>query len=150
MSSIDSALLSGASYLCHNIFSPLFPSKPTLTFFTLSVLFLGLLSATFSILYPSSIYDLWFLAGDLGFVLVFPQFFCSVHLPDYVNGFGAVCSIIMGGVLRFSNVFNAFLSEMIPVKSVIMLCSFCTLILTSNLFRFSKKLYFKLDTGNVQ
>ena len=44
----------------------------------------------------SNIYGLWILAGDLGFVLVFPQFFMAVHWPEYVNMDGSIAGAIIG------------------------------------------------------
>ena len=44
----------------------------------------------------SNIYGLWILAGDLGYVIVFPQFFMAVHWPEYVNMDGSIAGAIIG------------------------------------------------------
>ena len=44
----------------------------------------------------SNIYGLWILAGDLGYVIVFPQFFMAVHWPEYVNADGSIAGAIIG------------------------------------------------------
>ena len=85
MSSVDSSLLSGASYLTHNVYSGIFrkfktSKKENVIVFRISVLFLGICSTLLS-LSTYTIYGLWVLAGDLGFVIVFPQFFASVYFP---------------------------------------------------------------------
>ena len=95
MSSVDSSLLSGASYLTHNIYAAII--RPTtsnkdsdipdpksfeyILAFRLSVILLGALATLLS-LNASSIYGLWILAGDLGYVVVFPQFLAAVHFPQ--------------------------------------------------------------------
>jgi len=126
MSSIDSSLLSGSSYLTHNLYSnvlrPVRPNQKSqrskgsndcVTFpesfnsqnklcnfteyvlvFRLSIILLGLLATTIS-LTSSSIYGLWILAGDLGYVIVFPQFLAAVHFPHFVNPIGCgVASLV--------------------------------------------------------
>ena len=40
-------------------------------------------------------YSLWLLAGDLGYVIVFPQFVMAVHWPEYVNREGSVAAAIV-------------------------------------------------------
>ena len=54
--------------------------KENVIVFRISVLFLGICSTLLS-LSTYTIYGLWVLAGDLGFVIVFPQFFASVYFP---------------------------------------------------------------------
>ena len=93
MSSVDSSLLSGASYLTHNIYAGIIrPSTSNkdisnpksfeyILAFRLSVVLLGVLATLLS-LNASSIYGLWILAGDLGYVVVFPQFLAAVHFPQ--------------------------------------------------------------------
>ena len=89
MSSVDSSLLSGASYITHNIYSGIFngfktSKKENVIVFRISVLILGI-SSTLLSLFTSSIYGLWVLAGDLGYVIVFPQFVASVFLAKHVT-----------------------------------------------------------------
>ena len=44
----------------------------------------------------ADIYGLWILAGDLGYVIVFPQFIMAVHWPQYVNKEGSIAAAIVG------------------------------------------------------
>lgn len=44
----------------------------------------------------TDIYGLWILAGDLGYVIVFPQFLMAVHWPQYVNKEGSIAASIVG------------------------------------------------------
>ena len=59
-------------------------------FFEKKIIFL------FSSAAGSNIYGLWILAGDLGYVIVFPQFFMAVHWPEYVNTDGSIGAAIIG------------------------------------------------------
>ena len=49
--------------------------------FRVFVILLGIMATILS-LNSSSIYGLWVLAGDLGYVVVFPQFLAAVHFPQ--------------------------------------------------------------------
>jgi high affinity choline transporter 7 len=89
MSSVDSSLLSGASYLTHNIYSGIWRKFNTsksenVRIYRISVLILGICSTLLS-LSTTTIYGLWFLAGDLGYVVVFPQFVASVFWSKQVS-----------------------------------------------------------------
>ena len=44
----------------------------------------------------TDIYGLWVLAGDLGYVIVFPQFLMAVHWPQYVNTVGSIAGATIG------------------------------------------------------
>ena len=44
----------------------------------------------------TDIYGLWILAGDLGYVIVFPQFLMAVHWPHRVNKEGSIAGAIIG------------------------------------------------------
>ena len=90
MSSVDSSLLSGASYLAHNLYINIVLKKVRNSSAPLSVcgctsydhnlsialrisvVILGIASTLLS-LYTSTIYGLWVLAADMGYVVVFPQ-----------------------------------------------------------------------------
>ncbi|CAB4061567.1 SLC5A7 [Lepeophtheirus salmonis] len=78
MSSMDSAVLSGASYFSHNVYISLFRPTAgrleTMLVFRVCLIFLGVVAAIIAI-NSTSIYGLWSLAGDLSFAIVFPQFF---------------------------------------------------------------------------
>ena len=82
------------------------------------IVVLGVLATAMS-LNTSSVYGLWYLAGDLGtnsilvssinlihclklsgYVTVFPLFTAAVHTPEHVNGFGALFATFTGLTLR--------------------------------------------------
>ena len=86
------------------------------------------------------------LAGDLGYVIVFPQFFAAVHLSQHVNVFGSVAAALLGTILRIligEPLFGlkAVLevptfddgSPKLPIKTLLMLSSFATLFLVSKI-----------------
>ena len=105
MSSVDSSLLSGASYLTHNVYSGIFKKfetskKENVIVFRISVLFLGV-SSTILSLSTNTIYGLWVLAGDLGYVIVFPQFFASVYFPDHLTLAGSISAAVLSVILRY-------------------------------------------------
>ena len=98
MSSVDSSLLSGASYLTHNVYSGIFrkfgtSKKENVIVFRFSVLLLGI-SSTILSLSTYTIYGLWVLAGDLGYVIVFPQFFASVYFADKLTLQGSMITVM--------------------------------------------------------
>ncbi|TRY78353.1 hypothetical protein TCAL_01734 [Tigriopus californicus] len=102
MSSVDSSILAGASYISHNIVRPLTSTKNekhTATAFRLSVILLAVMSTVLAI-HTDTVYGLWVLAGDWGFVLVFPLFLGAVHFPQHVNKFGAIGAALTGLSLR--------------------------------------------------
>jgi len=145
MSSVDSSLLSGASYLTHNVYSGIFKKfetskKENVIVFRISVLFLGV-SSTILSLSTNTIYGLWVLAGDLGYVIVFPQFFASVYFPDHLTLAGSISAAVLSVILRL-----LIGEEMIglpaiiptenfllPLKTLLMLLSMLTLYSVSKL-----------------
>ena len=82
MSSLDSSLLAGTSYIYHNLYRQIIldpeSDENRILVFRASVVILGILSTLIS-LSTSTIYGLWVLAGDLGYAIVFPQFLAAVH-----------------------------------------------------------------------
>ena len=147
MSSVDSSLLSGASYLTHNIYSGIFKNSlstktDNVKVFRISVLVLGLCSTLLS-LSTSTIYGLWTLAGDLGYVVVFPQFLASVYFPEKLSVYGSLSAGIVSIILRLMigeelinlpPVFDTT-NFLIPVKTSLMLISFSTLLVVSKITR---------------
>ena len=147
MSSVDSSLLSGASYLTHNIYSGIFKNSlstktDNVKVFRISVLVLGLCSTLLS-LSTSTIYGLWTLAGDLGYVVVFPQFLASVYFPEKLSVYGSLSAGIVSIILRLligeelinlPPVFDTT-NFLIPVKTSLMLISFSTLLVVSKITR---------------
>lgn len=150
MSSVDSSLLSGASYLAHNVFNaiiwPTAGKKTQVLAFRLIVVILGI-AATLLSLKASTIYGLWVLAGDLGYVIVFPQFLAAVHFPAMVNRAGSIAAALIGIILRL--LIGEPLIDLKPVirttdesgellfpsKTVLMLISLAVLMIVSRLFR---------------
>ena len=144
MSSVDSSLLSGASYLTHNVYTAMFSDKMTVEAFRIFTVILGSLATILS-LSATTIYGLWVLAGDLGYVIVFPQFLMAVHWPEQVNGFGSLSSALVGSILRLligeplvglpaliETTDNAG-QLTFPAKTSIMLATLTTLIVSSKL-----------------
>ncbi len=143
MSSVDSSLLSGATYLSHNLLGMANAFTFRLTTLLLGCIAVGL---TFT---SSSVYGLWALAADLGYALVFPQFCLAVHAKDKVNALGSVASAGVALALRImvgepliglppiitTPKHESDGSEVLPVKSLIMLASLATLVGTSALWR---------------
>ena len=152
MSSVDSSLLSGASYITHNIYSGIFrqfksSKTENIWMFRISVFLLGIASTVLS-LYTSTIYGLWVLSGDLGYVIVFPQFFASVFLKNHISKYGSVLSAIITFILRIligEPIIGLFaiipLDEwLIPAKTCLMLLSLIILVVSSRIFlHFGKK-----------
>ena len=157
MSSIDSSLLAGASYLTRNLYQPIsqrlrsshrpledeeedeLSKSSSVTAFRISTLFLGAVSVLLS-LSTSTIYGLWVFAGDLGYVMVFPQFAAAVFLRDRVNGAGSAAAAAAGAALRLcvgepTVALPALIetpkfgdgSEVLPVKTMLMLACFAVL-----------------------
>ena len=149
MSSMDSSLLSGASYITHNLYSetlekPLqrvkcFTKVGPVQVMRFSIVLLGVLATTLS-LATNSVYDLWVLAGDLGYVIVFPHFLASVHFPELVNRNGALVAVAFGTVLRLSigevlfGIPPLFALTFLPIKTSIMLATLTTLLTASHFF----------------
>lgn len=146
MSSVDSAILAGASYVAHNVYGQIVVShgmenKSTLPL-KLSICLLGTISILLS-LSTSTVYGLWVLAGDLGYVIVFPQFFAAIFLRNHVNSWGSILAACFGIVARIAigepliglpsliEVGLASGSLMFPVKTMIMAASLATLLISS-------------------
>ncbi|GAB0180719.1 transmembrane 4 L6 family member 1-like [Grus japonensis] len=49
--------------------------------------------------YSSSVYDLWFLSGELVYALLFPQLCCSLFAPN-TNTYGSAAGFLVGLLLR--------------------------------------------------
>ncbi len=145
MSSVDSSLLAGASYLTHNLYSTIFRKLKTskeenVLVFRISVIFLGI-SSTLLSLSTTTIYGLWVLAGDLGYVVVFPQFICSVYLADTVTLAGSISAAVIAIALRIL-IGEELISipplipsadGWIPLRTLLMLLSLLTLFTVSKM-----------------
>uniref|UniRef100_A0A8D2KY23 Uncharacterized protein n=1 Tax=Varanus komodoensis TaxID=61221 RepID=A0A8D2KY23_VARKO len=104
MSSGDSALLSASSMFAHNIyrkFSFLFSQateKGVLWVMRASMVMFGAAAAGLAF-YSHSIFDLWFLGGELVYALLFPQLCCALFVPG-TNTYGSAAGFFLGFLLR--------------------------------------------------
>ncbi|XP_074429082.1 high affinity choline transporter 1-like isoform X1 [Larus michahellis] len=102
MSSADSALLSAGSMFAHNIYRKTLRKKATemevLWAMRTSMLVFGAAAAGLAF-YSSSVYDLWFLSGELVYALLFPQLCCALFAPS-TNAYGSAAGFLVGLLLR--------------------------------------------------
>ncbi|XP_063185384.1 high affinity choline transporter 1-like [Chroicocephalus ridibundus] len=102
MSSADSALLSAGSMFAHNIYRKTLRKKATevevLWAMRTSMLVFGAAAAGLAF-YSSSVYDLWFLSGELVYALLFPQLCCALFAPS-TNAYGSAAGFLVGLILR--------------------------------------------------
>ncbi|XP_061485600.1 high affinity choline transporter 1-like [Rhineura floridana] len=102
MSSGDSALLSASSMFAHNIYRKVLRTKATendvLWAMRASMVAFGAVSAALAF-YSHSIYDLWFLGGELVYALLFPQLCCVLFIPS-TNTYGSAAGFLFGLLLR--------------------------------------------------
>ncbi|XP_009982168.1 PREDICTED: high affinity choline transporter 1-like [Tauraco erythrolophus] len=102
MSSADSALLSASSMFAHNIYRKILRKKATETevlwAMRTSTLVFGAGAASLAF-YSSSVYDLWFLSGELVYALLFPQLCCALFAPS-TNTYGSAAGFLVGLLLR--------------------------------------------------
>jgi high affinity choline transporter 7 len=95
----------------------------------------------------NSIYGLWYLCGDLVYVILFPQLTCALFLP-FANTYGALVGWIIGLVMRlmggepllglpplikYPNYDEESGYQLTPFKTISMLISLTTIILISGL-----------------
>ncbi|OXB78225.1 UNVERIFIED_CONTAM: hypothetical protein H355_006168 [Colinus virginianus] len=101
-SSADSALLSAGSMFAHNIYRKILRKKATerevLWAMRTSMLVFGAGAAGLAF-YSSSVYDLWFLSGELVYALLFPQLCCALFTPSS-NTYGSAAGFLVGLLLR--------------------------------------------------
>ncbi|KAJ1113276.1 hypothetical protein NDU88_001530 [Pleurodeles waltl] len=150
MSSADSSLLSASSMFAHNIYKKIFRKKAseaeTLCIMRISMVVFGSVGTGLAFL-SSSIYDLWFLSGELVYAVLFPQLCCALFIPG-TNTYGSAAGFTFGFVLRLLAGENALklppaihypgcrlvdgtYIQLFPFKTFIMLCSLVTIILVS-------------------
>lgn len=102
MSSVDSSILSASSMFTWNIYRPWRRSavsgRELRLSMRLSVVVVGII-ATWLALRAQSVYVLWSLCADLVYVVIFPQL-VLVLFTRQSNGWGALCGIFVGVVLR--------------------------------------------------
>lgn len=150
MSSADSSLLSASSMFAHNIYKKMFRKKASeteiLCIMRISMVVFGAAGTGLAFL-SSSIYDLWFLSGELVYAVLFPQLCCALFIPG-TNTYGSAAGFLFGFVLRLLAGENALrlppaihypgcrlvdgtYIQLFPFKTFIMLCSLVTIILVS-------------------
>ncbi|NXX48041.1 SC5A7 protein, partial [Tricholaema leucomelas] len=155
MSSADSALLSASSMFAHNIYRKILRKKATeaevLWAMRTSMLLFGA-GATGLAFYSRSIYDLWFLSGELVYTLLFPQLCCALFAPS-TNTYGSAAGFFIGLLLRLlagepalrippiicysaCSLVNGTYSQLFPFKTVTMLLTLGTIITVSYLAEF--------------
>ncbi|XP_042695241.1 high affinity choline transporter 1-like isoform X2 [Centrocercus urophasianus] len=102
MSSADSALLSAGSMFAHNIYRKILRKKAAdrevLWAMRTSMLVFGAGAASLAF-YSNSVYDLWFLSGELVYALLFPQLCCALFAPSS-NTYGSAAGFLVGLLLR--------------------------------------------------
>ncbi|NXS11459.1 SC5A7 protein, partial [Neodrepanis coruscans] len=152
MSSADSALLSAGSMFAHNIYRKILRKKATETevlwAMRTSMLVFGA-GATSLAFYSSSVYDLWFLSGELVYALLFPQLCCALFAPS-TNTYGSAAGFLVGLLLRLlagepalsmppvicyatCSLVNGTQSQLFPFKTFTMLLTLGTILGVSHL-----------------
>ncbi|XP_040439594.1 high affinity choline transporter 1-like [Falco naumanni] len=152
MSSADSALLSAGSMFAHNIYRKILRKKATETevlwAMRTSMLLFGAGAAGLAF-YSSSVYDLWFLSGELVYALLFPQLCCALFAPS-TNTYGSAAGFFVGLLLRLlagepalsippvicypaCSLVNGTYSQIFPFKTFIMLLTLGIIIAVSYL-----------------
>ncbi|KFQ37835.1 High affinity choline transporter 1, partial [Mesitornis unicolor] len=152
MSSADSALLSSSSMFAHNIYRKILRKKATETevlwAMRTSMLVFGAMAAGLAF-YSNSVYDLWFLSGELVYALLFPQLCCALFVPS-TNTYGSAAGLVVGLFLRLlagepalsispiicypaCSLENGTYSQLFPFKTFTMLLTLGTIIAVSYL-----------------
>uniref|UniRef100_A0A8C5QXT7 High affinity choline transporter 1 n=1 Tax=Leptobrachium leishanense TaxID=445787 RepID=A0A8C5QXT7_9ANUR len=102
MSSADSALLSSSSIFGYNIYKKIIRKKASdkevLVIMRISTVVLGSIGTGLAFL-SNSVYDLWFLSGELMYALVFPQLLSVLFIPK-TNTYGSAAAFFFGFILR--------------------------------------------------
>ncbi|XP_074937461.1 high affinity choline transporter 1-like [Phalacrocorax aristotelis] len=152
MSSADSALLSASSMFTHNIYRKILRKKAmemeVLWAMRTSMLVFGAGAAGLAF-YSSSVYDLWFLSGELVYALLFPQLCCALFIPS-TNTYGSAAGFLVGLLLRLlagepalnitpiicyssCSLVNGTYSQLFPFKTFTMLLTLGTIVVVSYL-----------------
>ncbi|XP_075190800.1 high-affinity choline transporter 1-like [Anomaloglossus baeobatrachus] len=150
MSSADSALLSSSSMFGYNIYKRILrkmaSEKEVMVAMRISGIVLGSTAAGLAFL-SNSIYDLWFMCGEMVYALVFPQLCCVLFVPR-TNTYGSASGFFLGFVLRilggvdsikippvihypWCTLINGAYVQLFPFKTFTMLVAFTTQILVS-------------------
>lgn len=110
MSSADSSVLSASSMFARNIYKCIFRQKASeieiLWVMRIGIFGVGLMAMIMGILIKS-IYELWFLCGDMVYVILFPQLVSVIYLEGS-NTYGSLAGFLYGVTLRLLGGENAF------------------------------------------
>ncbi|XP_069495382.1 high affinity choline transporter 1-like [Ambystoma mexicanum] len=152
MSSADSSLLSSSSMFAHNIYKKMLrkqaSEKEILWIMRISMVVFGS-AATGMAFVSRSIYDLWFLAGELVYAVLFPQLCCVLFIPG-TNTYGSAAGFLFGFILRLlagenslrippiihypgCRLVDGAYVQLFPFKTFTMLCTLASIILVSYL-----------------
>ncbi|XP_073439090.1 high affinity choline transporter 1-like [Dendrobates tinctorius] len=155
MSSADSALLSSSSMFGYNIYKRILRKMASQTevmvAMRISTIVLGSAAAGLAFL-SNSIYDLWFMCGEMVYALVFPQLCCVLFVPR-TNTYGSASGFLLGFVLRilggvnsinippiihypWCTLSNGVYVQLFPFKTFTMLVALTTQILVSYISEF--------------
>ncbi|KAG8453013.1 hypothetical protein GDO86_004718 [Hymenochirus boettgeri] len=150
MSSADSALLSSSSMFGYNIYKKILRKKATekevMIVMKIATVVFGSSAAGFAFL-SNSIYDLWFICGELVYALLFPQLVCALFVPG-TNTYGSATGFLVGLIMRilggeqilrippiihypWCTIIDGQYVQLFPFKTATMLISLATLILVS-------------------
>ncbi|MDR7300130.1 sodium:solute symporter family protein [Haloactinomyces albus] len=150
MSSVDSSVLSASSVAGWNVYRRLLrpnaEAQQVQKTIRRLIVVIGA-AATILALNVASVYQLWYLASDLIYVLLFPMLVCALFVP-FANRIGAISGFLVGLFLRLSGgspVFGLepFLpwpwyedgSVLFPFRTVSMVAGLLTILVVSWLTR---------------
>ncbi|XP_077155948.1 high affinity choline transporter 1-like [Ranitomeya variabilis] len=155
MSSADSALLSSSSMFGYNIYKRILRKMASQTevmvAMRISTIVLGSTAAGLAF-FSNSIYDLWFMCGEMVYALVFPQLCCVLFVPR-TNTYGSASGFFLGFVLRilggvnsinipptihypWCTLINGVYVQLFPFKTFTMLVALTTQVLVSYISEF--------------
>lgn len=148
MSSADSSVLSASSMFARNIYKSIFRQKASereiIWVMRFGIFGVGVMSTIMGIVI-TSIYELWFLCGDLVYVILFPQLVSVIYLKG-TNTYGSLSGFVIGLLLRLLGGEKAFYLKAVihypdydpvediqyfPFKTLTMLISLSVIVLVS-------------------
>ncbi|CAL9683069.1 unnamed protein product [Knipowitschia caucasica] len=154
MSSVDSVLLSAASQFARNIYKNIIYKKASersiVVVIRVSIVLCGLVGALLATT-SSSVSLFWIVSADVLYSILTPQIICTLFLPRWVNHYGACAGFVFGLVLRMAAgeptlglsavlplpwdkiLQNGQRHHVIPFRTVIVLISFTSILLVSQL-----------------
>ncbi|KAL7631297.1 UNVERIFIED_CONTAM: hypothetical protein RMT77_018400 [Armadillidium vulgare] len=103
MSSADSSILSSSSMFARNLYKNVFRNKASekeqMIVLKIAVVVIAALSCFIAIA-VKSVKTLFYMCGDIVYVMLFPQLTLAVHAPNYVNIYGSIPAYFVGFFLR--------------------------------------------------